>query len=341
MKRKILFLIGMALSFGSTYAQSEKPDNDQRQHEKAIESLKEDLEDRDKTIRELEADLAELNAENEKLDSALRAERKEGKAAKYRRQIKQLKEDSTALSERMEEALEKMRQEHQKQVDLFVAQHKEDSLVNVDLRAQLAELEEFRVIHLAQMAESVDEKWLNKAYADVDSVALETDFAQYDQYAPMDTAVAQARDKLAAFVANVRLYRQGRKAVHSKYEADVVSPLIEPMRALRNRLPEGSNKDDVANICWQLDNYAITVEIFQDVIKAVNKAVEGQKTAKAAWYLAQAELNKQEKESEYISAIQDIPWLKEQYGVYYKLLEKDASKPNEVGEKILKLLTPQ
>lgn len=341
MKRKILFLIGMALCFGSTYAQSEKPDDDQRQHEKAIESLKKDLEDRDKTIRKLEADLAELKVENEKLNSALRAERKEGKAAKYRRQIKQLKKDSTALSERMEEALEKMRQEHQEQVDSLVAQHEKDSLDNVDLRAQLDELEEFRVIHLAQMAESVDEKWLNKAYADVDSVALEMDYDQYDQYASMDTAVAQARDRLTTFVANVRLYRQGRKAVHSKYEADVVNSLIEPMRAIRDSLPEGSNKDDVADICWQLDNYAITIEIFQDVIKAVNKAVKDQKTAKAAWPLAKAALDNQEKESEYISAIQDIPWLAEQYAEYHKLLKKDASKPNEVGEMILNLLNPQ
>ena len=69
--------------------------------------------------------------------------------------------------------------------------------------------------------------------------------------------------------------------------------------------------------------------------------MKDQKTAKAAWPLAKAALDNQEKESEYISAIQDIPWLAEQYAEYHKLLKEDASKPNEVGEMILNLLNPQ
>ena len=41
------------------------------------------------------------------------------------------------------------------------------------------------------------------------------------------------------------------------------------------------------------------------------------------------------------SELKMIPWLATQYDEYYKLLEKDASKPNEIGEAILNITLPQ
>lgn len=339
MKRKILFLIGMTLCLGSTYAQNEKEVDAQKQ-EKVIQSLTEELKDRDETIEKLNLLLEKLETENEQLDSALQAERKEGKATTYKKQIKQLKKDSLALSQQMETALEAMRQEHQKQIDIFADQHKKDSLDIVALRDELDGLEDFRVKWLAQLAESVDEKWLNKPFAAVDVAALEKDYAQYEQYAPMDAKVAEAKDKLTPFVANARLYQRGKEAVDTVYNAEVVNSLVEPMRALRDSIPEGNNRDDVDKLYTQLNDYAITIKIFQNVIKAVNEAVQGQSAA-GAWPLAKAALDKQETDFEYISAIKNIPWLAMQYDEYYKLLEKDASKPNEIGEAILKITLPQ
>ncbi len=339
MKRKILFLIGMALCLGSTYAQSGETVDSQKQ-KKVIQSLTEELEDRDKTIEKLNLLLEKLEAENDQLNSALQAEIKEGKAAKYKKQIKQLKKDSLDLSQQMKTALEEMRQAHQKQIDIFADKHEKDSLDIVALREELNGLEEFRVKWLAQLAESVDEKWLNKPYAAIDVAALEKDYTQYEQYASMDAKVAEAKDKLTPFVANARLYQRGKEAVDTVYNAKEVNSLIEPMRTLRDSLPKGNNRDDVAKLYTQLNDYAITVEIFQDVIKAVNEAVQGQSAA-GAWPLAKATLDKQEKESEYISAIKDIPWLAKQYGDYYELLKKDASKPNKTGEAILNIALPQ
>lgn len=342
MKRKILFLIGMALCLGSTYAQSGEAADAQEQDEKAIQSLTEEVKDRDKTIEKLNLLLEKLEAENERLDSALQAEIKEGKAAKYKKQIKQLQKDSLALSEQMEEALEAMRQEHQKQIDIFADQHEKDSLDIVALREELNGLEEFRVKWLAQLAESVDEIWLNKPYAAIDVVALEKDYAQYEQYAPMDTTVAQAKDKLTPFVTNARLYQQGKEAVDTIFNAEVVTPLIEPMRALRDSLPEGDNQDDVANICWQLDNYAITIEIFQDVIKAVNEGLQAMvgklegKSVTGAGKAAEAILINQEKEYENISAIKMIPWLAKRYELYEEaLLNGNITQANEIISKTL------
>lgn len=334
MKRKILFLIGIALCLGGTYAQNEEAAEAQKQDEKAIQSLIEELKDKDERIGKLEIELAELETENERLDSALQAEIKEGKAAKYKKQIKQLQKDSLALSEQMEEALEAMRQEHQKQINIFADQHEKDSLDIVALREELNGLKDFRVKWLAQLAESVDEKWLNKPYAVIDVTALEKDYAQYEQYAPMDAKVAEAKDKLTPFVANAHLYQRGKEAVNTIYNAEVVNSLIEPMRTLRDSLPEGSNQDDIDNIYWQLDNYAIAIKIFQKTIKEVNDKVKN-RTQSAALPLAKQIIENKESE------LKMIPWLATQYDEYYKLLEKDASKLNEVGETILNITLPQ
>lgn len=340
MKRKILFLIGTTLCLGSMYAQNEKTADAQKQDEKTIRSLTEEVEDRNQTIEKLNLLLEKLETENEQLDSALQVEIKEGKAAKYKKQIKQLQKDSLDLFQQMETELEAMRQEHQKQIDIFADQHEKDSLDIVALREELNGLKDFRVKWLAQLAESVEEKWLNKPYSAIDVTALEKDYAPYEQYAPMDAKVADAKDKLTPFVANARLYQQGKEAVDTIYNAVMVNSLIEPMRALRDSMPEGDNRDDVDKLYTQLNDYAITIKIFQNVIKAVNKQVQGQ-SAVGALPLAKAELDKQEKEFEYISVIKDIPWLAKQYDEYYKLLEKDASKPNKIGEAILKITLPQ
>lgn len=323
MKRNLFFLIGMMLCVVTAYAQD-----------------KEELDPKDEVIEKLELRLEKLRIENEKLDSALQAERREGKAATYKKQIKQLKKDSLALSLQMETTVEELQKKHQEKMDVLVGQHKEDSLAMASLQEELHHLQEFRVMWLAQLAESVNEKWLEKPYVAIDVLALEKDYKQYDWYAPMDAKVAEARDKLKPFVDNVHLYRRGIEAVNSVYDTEKVTSLIEPMRVLRDGMPGGDNRDDVANLYWQLDNYAITIEIFQDVIRAVNEAVKGISGQAGAWPLVKAALEKQEIESEYISAIKMIPWLAKQYDKYFKLLEKDSTRPNKVGEAIMRITLP-
>lgn len=323
MKRNLFFLIGMMLCVVTAYAQD-----------------KEELDPKDKVIEKLELRLEKLRIENEKLDSALQAERREGKAATYKKQIKQLKKDSLALSLQMETTVEELQKKHQEKMDVLVGQHTEDSLAMASLQEELYHMQEFRVMWLAQLAESVNEKWLEKPYVAIDVLALEKDYEQYDRYAPMDAKVAEARDKLKPFVDNVHLYWRGIEAVNSVYDTEKVTSLIEPMRVLRDGMPGGDNRDDVANLYWQLDNYAITIEIFQDVIRAVNEAVKGISGQAGAWPLVKAALEKQETESEYISAIKMIPWLAKQYDEYFKLLEKDSTRPNKVGEAIMRITLP-
>lgn len=340
MGQKITFLICMILWFASANAQNEKalsPEKTNVDSIKTIASLNKEIANKDKVIERLNAEVDKLKSKNEELDSTLRAEVREGKASKYKQQIKQLKQDSINLSNQLVTVVEDAQKASKQQNDALTEQYKKDSLIIASLQDKLDELQSFRTKWLAQLAESVDEKWLSKPYSAIDIKELEMDFQQYEEFASADKRVADARDKLKVLLDNSLLYQKGVKAVNSVYNAEIVTSLISPIRTLRDNTKDDNYKEDVKTIFWQLNNYAITVEIFQEVIGEVNKAVENQSTHKAAWPLANATLEKQEKESEYITAIQQIPWLAKQYKEYLEALKKDCTKPNFAGETIMNI----
>lgn len=340
MKQKIVFLIGMVLCLAEVNAQNEETIPSQkvsRDSIKVITSLKKEIASKDKMIEKLNTEVERLKADNERLDSTLRAEIREGKANKFKQQIKQLKQDSLNLSNQLTTVMEDARKADKKQADTLTELFKKDSLTIVSLQDKLNELQNFRVKWLAQLAESVDKKWLSKPFSAIDVNELETDFQQYEEFSSADKKVADARDKLKVFLNNCQLYQKAVKAVNSMYNPEIINSLITPIRTLRDSITNTSSKEDIKIVYWQLNNYEITIEIFQEVIQKVNKAVNGQSTHKAAWPLANATLDKQEKESEYISAIQMIPWLAKQYADYFKGLEEDCLKPNPIGEMIMNI----
>lgn len=329
MRVNIIFLISLFLCFADAHAQNEQAINPLKANAdsiKTIEFLNKEIASRNKTIEKLNAEIEELKAKI-----------REGKAAKYKQQIEQLKRDSLNLSNQLTTVTKKVQNVNKEQIDALTKQHKKDSLTIASLQNKLDELQDFRTKWLTQLAESVDEKWLSKPYSAIDINELERALLQYEEFAPADKRISDARDKLKILLGNSLLYQKGLRAINSEYNAEIVNSLIAPMQALRDSVKDSINKKDVTNICWQLNNYSITVEIFQEVIGEVNKAVNGQQNQAGAWPLANATLEKQEKESEYITAIQEIPWLAKQYIEYLKALKKDCTNPNPVGERIMNI----
>lgn len=302
--------------------------------ESYVKSLKKNIENQQTDSAKKKNRIAELETENgilakniAKLQLDLDTEKKEGKATKYKERIGALVKDSTSLRKSLDE-LEKTR----------TLQHKAD-LEEIDsLKKELNALKDFRVKWLAELAGSVEAKWFGKPYSAIDLAKLEADFLQYDMYAKEDAAVAGAKAKLEPLLANCRLYQRAVKAVHSKYEEAVVEPLIAPIALLRDST-EAKFREELDKLHRQLEDYRITVEIFQeDIIGKVNEAVKGQESANAAFPLAKAVLDVQEEESGYITAIRDIPWLSDQYDKYYKALEENCLGANPTAEEILKLI---
>lgn len=302
--------------------------------EDSIATLRKALEGKEKEVEKLNSDmqkqslkLSKLQADYKQVDSLYNVEKKEGKSTLMKKQIKSLQKDSVALTKRILFVIDSLNSVHQAQLETMHQQMAEDSTQMVKLTKELKGLEEFKLKWLTELAESVNETWLNKTYATVQLPELESAYLQYEKYADASPKVAAARDSLKPFVENCRLFMQGVEAVNSPYDSIKVEPLVPSMRALRDAATNAENKSDLTVLAQQLFDYQVTVEIFQDVINAVKNVTSGKNEHKLAWPLIKAQLDKMEKEDGYISAVCAIPWLKKQFDEYRKSLEEDCFNP--------------
>lgn len=333
----------MGLCWVGVNAQNEKTVTPQKVNAESIKASKslntKALNKDNEKIEKLTARVKKLEYRNEELYSLLKAEKQEGKAAKYKQQIKKLRQDSINLSNKLTTMVAVTElNECKKQVETLTGQHGKDNSTIVSLQDKLKELQDFCIKRSTLLAESVGERWLNKSYSAIDVNELEMDFQQCEKFTSADhPEITNAKKQLKVLLDNSRLYQKGVNAINSEYNAEVVESLETPMHTLCDHTKNADVKSDVEYLYWQLTNYGTTVEIFQDVIGEVNKAIEGQSTHKAAWPLVNAALKKQEDDSEYITAIQKIPWLAKQYEEYFKALKTNCMKRSPVEEIIMGL----
>lgn len=311
---------------------------------KEIYDLKNKLEKRDATIEELKKKLAKIEAEKAKTDSLLKAEKATGKSKELKTQQKELEQENKRLKAELEKCSAdvemKVGQQTKSlhdQIAQLLQQHANDSLEIASLKENLSELTNFRKMWLAQLAESVNEKWLEKPYSQIDVQDLENALKQYEEFAPSDKKIADARDKLKVLLGECQIYDQGIRIINAPYDKARIDMVKGSLKNLRDKMTNPDNKKELAMLYWQVENYGITVRIFQIVIKTVDEQIAGMTGHKQAWPLVKAVLDKQEKENEYITAINKIPWLAKQYSEYYKQLQKDCIAKSSVRDMIMNL----
>lgn len=307
-------------------------------------TLKKELEKKNAEIKKLEDELVKIETERNKADSLLKAEKTTGKSKELKFQMQELEQENKRLkselancSSNVEKTINQQTKNCQEQITQLLQQHSKDSMEIASLRGDLSELSNFRKLWIAQLAESVNEKWLEKSYSQINMHELEIALKQYEEFASSDNKIADARDKLKVLLAECKIYNQGVHTVNAPYEKEQVNAIAVPLKNLRDKTTAPIKKQELSLLYWQLDNYGVTVEIFQDVIKAVDEQILGMNAHKAAWPLVKAVLDKQEKDDEYITAIKKIPWLSEQFSLYYKSLEKNCVDSNKVHDMILNL----
>lgn len=311
---------------------------------KEIYDLKNKLEKRDATIEELKKKLAKIEVEKAKTDSLLKAEKATGKSKELKTQQKELEQENKRLKAELEKCSAdvemKVGQQTKSlhdQIAQLLQQHVNDSLEIASLKEDLSELTNFRKMWLAQLAESVNEKWLEKPYSQIDVQDLENALKQYEEFAPSDKKIADARDKLKVLLGECQIYDQGIRVINAPYDKAQINAVAEPLKSLRDKTTNPDNKKELAMLYRQVDDYGVTVEIFLDVIKSIDEQISGMTGHKQAWPLVKAVLEKQEKENEYITAIKKIPWLSKQYDMYYESLEKNCVGTNSVRDMIMNL----
>lgn len=241
--------------------------------------------------------------------------------------LRQMKADSVKLTET-----------YTTQINNLCVQHQKDSIKLSRLAEDLAQLGEFKAMWLSQLANGVDEKWLSKRYSEIALPDLEFDYKQYEQYASLDKKVADARDKLKRLLDEKQAYDMGFRLISTEYNASAIKDCLTRVKELVATVNDERKKEEFEVIIQKLENYRFTLEIFQEVIDAVEQQLMDQELHHAALPLAKSVIEKQEKDYEYISAIKDIPWLADQWEKYYKCLSKDCLGANPVRDRIKSLV---
>jgi len=319
MKTKIWLLALLVSCTPAMYAQDPTEPPTQAPTD-SISILKEQL-NKDKNVQKIKEQKEEI-ASLKKQITALNA------------RIKQMQKDSIQAVKDRQGVIEQLRN-----------QFHQDSVKMAQQIATAEALEAFKGPWLAQLAQSVDTDWLSKTFQEIDPTQMEYVYNQYEAYASADPKVAEARDKMKPLVDAYAIYTQGMQAVDSCYDAAVVKPLVTKVNEVRNATTHPGRKTELDALYQQLNDYGVTVGIFQDVIKAVDEIITKQNQGgqlddfqkKAVASLIQKELERQETEYEYISTIKAIPWLAAQYENYYQALMTDFLAPNPTHDVIMQL----
>lgn len=309
-----------------------------------IDSLNNVLGKKDKDVQKMKDDLAKMAMEKAQADSLLKVERTLGKSKEVKEKLKALEKDTAVLRFQLdtcranrEKAVEAVAQRFQQQMQQMQHQRSQDSTEIAILKADLGELRNFRKMWIAQLAGSVNEDWMKKAYSQVDIAALEKVFQQCEEFASADQKIATARNQLQKLLRECRIYQEGVRLLNSPYDKQLVNAGALEVKGVLAGTTDAAKKEELSTLLRQLEDYKYNLQIFRDVIKIVDDKIANIDMHSAAWPIAKGMLDKQEQEDESITCIQQVPWLKTQYENYYKCLKENCKGPNESRDAILKL----
>lgn len=203
---------------------------------------------------------------------------------------------------------------------------------------ELTLLREIKDMWVEQLVKNVSNKWQLSDYSNINIEDLEADYTQCERFAEVDARVKACRDKLAPIYEECSIYQEGKACVESPYVAENVTNARNKVKGLMDKV-SGSRKKELSVLYGQLNDYRACVRIFQQLIAAVDARVESMGNVHAqAIPLVNAEIKKQEKDDENITAIKSVPWLKVQYEGYYNSLQKNCTAPCKEKSAVMQLV---
>ncbi len=184
----------------------------------------------------------------------------------------------------------------------------------------------FRDKWLRLQTSSLNDKWNNVSIIEVDTAALKADLDELIKSNSADPKILNLKNKLEVLSKDVTLYKAALSAVNSKYDKASIAELLPQTTALRTKLKGDSVAYKiVGDIAWQLESYAVAIEIFQNVIKAIDAVTHDGNSKRVYTAYISVKIDELE-ESGDIPALKEIPWLGEQWNIYIKNLETDCFK---------------
>lgn len=218
-----------------------------------------------------------------------------------------------------------------------------------DLENNIKDLNIFRQELLAQMAQSVDEKWCSLPFSQINGTLLEEECERYNKFRSYDSRIETAYQKLTNLMSDFNDYQQGQKLINSPYDGVAVAECAIKIDILTKQIPDSqaSKKQEVAELLKQLKYYDTYVWTFKErIIPDFDKRIEEGKKYKwnqsAYMNPLNAELKNLTKEGR-IETVKNNPWLRRKFDEYWRLLSTNCLAPNSVRDEImnLKLIEPK
>lgn len=246
-----------------------------------------------------------------------KSERKELKS-----RIARLQKDSTQL---------------QKTIDSQIRIIEDQTQTISALNDQIAALQPIKRQWIDFLVSGYSGKWKEVLLSQIQLDALEADIATCEEYATEDETLSGLVNEWKGLRWQKQIFDEGVSAVSSRYDKEIVNALKPAFADLKKFVAGTVREEEVELVGEQLDDYAIRLQRFQEVIKQVDKAIAEFPRHSSAWPAARKKLESIEEEMESITAIRSIPWLAEQYDAYYKALSTNCKGPNEARDTILSI----
>lgn len=294
--------------------------------EKDTTKLYSDLQKRDKRIEE-------LTAAKNKADSLRRAERDANKSNTLKSEIENLKTQNKNLADTIESLRQEMavvQSNVQDQANSTVVKLQEqiDSRDNKisELEKELDQLRPFREQYLAELAKSVDSKWLSKPYSKIDTTELQRTLSQMQQYASGNKNIKEAANKLKQLRQEKKLYEQGIAIINAPFDSKAIAAIQPKLDMLENNANSKDKKSELHELNKKIFNYEVTVEMFQELNEEVKQSLKERKPKDPgfAWDRCVAPLLDEDENKEIVEAIKEIPFLEKQYSKYCENLKKEG-----------------
>ena len=306
--------------------------------------LENEIKDKDAQIKRLTTQLQRAETARDQAEEELRQLRDdnakhvgdskslEDEIIRLQGEINSLQNELSRVQGESNTAFERERQGYVNQIEQLSKQNTQFSDRIAALEKERAEMLVFRRQMVESKVKDVDTKWMNRPFAQINPAELDADLEFFNEF-PKENGVQAAIKKLNALKNSYLVYQDAVEVVNNPYDARKVAAITPKITALANSSSNAANKKDLDTLAKQLKYYKESVQIFQEVIMAVDDQVKTRSNHVAALPFVEMELEKQA-EYENIDAINEVPWLARQYKDYVAGLKKNC-KNTEIPARVM------
>jgi hypothetical protein len=187
-----------------------------------------------------------------------------------------------------------------------------------------------------QLVATAQHDWLTRSFSSIDPDALEASIVVYDRYASESPDLGQSAAQLRSLLDKCRTYQLACHTLDQEYNPGEVSRMSASIESLLNSESDASRKQELEDVYKKLNNYWARVARCQKLIRSIDESIQSKD--KSLWRdFVDLVINDEEAKTLTLTAINSIPWLKDQFEKYRAAVLEKGTEPNEYRTRILGL----